>query len=50
MKKTSATIFMPFGALEGDLYTNVAHSQVHLRGPNSSNARPPRALAYTSYS
>jgi hypothetical protein len=49
MKKTSVTIFMPFEALEGDLYRNVAHCQVHLTGPYSGNAHPPRALAYTSY-
>jgi hypothetical protein len=45
MKKTSVTIFMPFEALEGELYRNVAHSPVHLTGPYSGNAHPPRALA-----
>jgi hypothetical protein len=45
MKKTSVTIFMPFEALEGDLHRNVAHIQVHLTGPYSSNAHPPKAFS-----
>jgi hypothetical protein len=45
MKRTSVTIFMPFEALEGDLYRNVAHSQAHLTGPYSGNAHPPWAFS-----
>jgi hypothetical protein len=50
MKKSSVTIFMAFEDLEGNLYRKVVHSQVHLTGPYSGNACPPRASAYTSYS
>jgi hypothetical protein len=34
-KKQVWQFFMPFEALEGDLYRNVVHSQVHLTGPYS---------------
>jgi len=34
-EKNKWQFFMPFEALKGDLYKNVAHSQVHVTGPYS---------------